>query len=88
MSDKNIIGCSKSTLANMISYVFDLKGLSITVDSACSSSLYAIACAYDCIMSGECEDAIVGGTNLCLHSGPHLQFSRLGIISTKIYFII
>ena len=83
MSDENIIGCSKSTAANMLSFAFNLKGPSYSVDTACSGSLYALACAYDCIMSHRCEDAFetrVGAINLCLHPTTTLQFFRLGII--------
>ncbi|KYM83949.1 Fatty acid synthase [Atta colombica] len=77
----NIIGCSKATIANMISYCLDLKGPSYTVDTACSSSLYALALGYYYIMSGKCEDAIIGTANLCFHSIINLQFTRLGILS-------
>ncbi|XP_011706289.1 PREDICTED: fatty acid synthase-like, partial [Wasmannia auropunctata] len=42
LGDHNVIGCCKSTIANMISYHFDLKGPSYVIDSACSSSLYAL----------------------------------------------
>ncbi|XP_018371882.1 PREDICTED: fatty acid synthase-like, partial [Trachymyrmex cornetzi] len=77
----NIIGCSKSTTANMISYCLDLKGPSQTVDTACSSSLHALALGYHYIMSGKCEDAIIGTANLCFHSIINLQFTRFGILS-------
>ncbi|XP_028048583.1 fatty acid synthase-like [Monomorium pharaonis] len=76
---KNVIGGSKSMTANMISYFLNLKGPSTTIDSACSSSLHALAYGYDCIMSGLCEDAIIGTTNLCLHPMMTLHFARLGI---------
>nr|XP_012224502.1 PREDICTED: fatty acid synthase-like [Linepithema humile] len=82
INDRNIIGCSKSIMANILSYVLNLKGSSCTVDTACSSSLHAIAVAYDCIMSGRSEDAIVGATNLCLHPTINLQYSRLGTLSS------
>ncbi|KYN04769.1 Fatty acid synthase [Cyphomyrmex costatus] len=80
-----IVGCSKSTVANMISYCLDLKGPSYTVDTACSSSLYAMALGYHCIMSGKCEDAIIGAGNLCLHPILTLQFARLGVLSPEGY---
>ncbi|XP_011705436.1 PREDICTED: fatty acid synthase-like, partial [Wasmannia auropunctata] len=82
---QNIIGCSKSTTANMISYHLDLKGPSYTVDTACSSSLYAIALGYSYIMSGKCEDAIIGTANLCSHPIVNLQFARLGVLSSDGY---
>jgi len=68
----------------MISYYLDLKGPSYTVDTACSSSLYAMAIGYHFIMSGKCEDAIIGTANLCFHPIVNLQFARLGIF-IKVY---
>lgn len=46
------------------------------VDTACSSSMYALDCAYSAIQSGECDAAIVGGTNLLLHPTVTLQFAK------------
>jgi len=63
----------------MISSYLDLKGPSYTVDSACSSSLSAMAIGYHYIMSGKCKDAIIGTINLCFNPFVHLQFARLGI---------
>ncbi|XP_011706270.1 PREDICTED: fatty acid synthase-like [Wasmannia auropunctata] len=65
----------------MISYHFDLKGPSYVIDSACSSSLYALAVGYDCIISGRCEDAIIGAANLCFVPQINLLFSRIGVLS-------
>lgn len=58
-------------------------GPSYTVDSACSSSLYALEHAYKSIRDGHCTAAIVGGCNLCLHPYVSLQFSRLGVLSPQ-----
>jgi len=63
----------------MLSYLLDLKGPSYTVDTGCSSGLYAMALGYHDIMSGRCEDAIIGTSNLCLNPIINLQFSYLGI---------
>ncbi|XP_012543114.2 fatty acid synthase isoform X2 [Monomorium pharaonis] len=81
LSGLNIIGCSKSTTANMISYYLDLKGPSHIIDTACSSSLYAVALGSNYIMSGLCEDAIVGTANLCFSPTINLLFTRLGVLS-------
>jgi hypothetical protein len=51
------------------------------LDSACSSSLYAIEHAYKAIQDGQCDSAIVGSSNLCLHPFISLMFSRLGVLS-------
>ncbi|CAG9791214.1 unnamed protein product [Diatraea saccharalis] len=76
-----ITGCSRAMLANRISYWLGVTGPSYTVDSACSSSLYAIEHAFRAIRDGHCDAAIVGGSNLCLHPYVSLQFSRLGVLS-------
>ncbi|XP_067204477.1 fatty acid synthase-like [Linepithema humile] len=36
-------------------------------------------------MSGQCEDAIVGAVNLCLQPMLHMQFFRLGVLSSDGY---
>ncbi|XP_072934221.1 fatty acid synthase [Epargyreus clarus] len=76
-----VTGCSRAMLANRISYWLGVTGPSYTVDSACSSSLYALEHAFRAIRDGHCESAIVGGSNLCLHPYVSLQFSRLGVLS-------
>lgn len=76
-----ITGCSRAMLANRISYWLGTNGPSYTVDSACSSSLYALEHAYKSIRDGHCDAAIVGGSNLCLHPYVSLQFARLGVLS-------
>ncbi|XP_036142748.1 fatty acid synthase [Monomorium pharaonis] len=81
----NVIGCSKTAIANMISYYLDIKGPSHVVDSACSSSLYAVALGYNYIMSGVCEDAIIGTANLCLSPTINLLFTNLGVLSPNGY---
>ncbi|KAK0096040.1 hypothetical protein PV326_006670, partial [Microctonus aethiopoides] len=76
-----ITGCSRAMLSNRISYWLGVTGPSYTVDSACSSSLFAMEHAYRAIRSGQCDAALVGGANLCLHPYVSLQFSRLGVLS-------
>lgn len=56
------------------------EGPSYSVDSACSSSLYALEHAYKSIRDGHCDSALVGGCNLCLHPYVSLQFARLGVL--------
>ncbi|KYN02883.1 PREDICTED: fatty acid synthase-like [Cyphomyrmex costatus] len=80
-----IVGCSKAITANMISHYLDLKGPSLTVDSACSSTLHAMAVGYDYIVSGKCEDAIIGSAQLCFMPVLNMQFARLGVLSSDGY---
>lgn len=53
-------------LSNRISYVYDLRGPSMTIDTACSSSLVALHEAAQAIARGEIELALVGGVNAML----------------------
>jgi acyl transferase domain-containing protein len=53
-------------LANRLSYFFDLRGPSITLDTACSSGLVALHEACKSIRNGEVKQALIGGANLIL----------------------
>lgn len=53
-------------LSNRISFVFDLRGPSMTIDTACSSSLVALHQATQAIVRGEIELALVGGVSALL----------------------
>ncbi|KAF1950441.1 ketoacyl-synt-domain-containing protein [Byssothecium circinans] len=64
-------GASKTILSNRINHVFDLRGPSMTVDTACASSIYALHAAVSAIRNGECEAAIVAGCNLI--QAPEMQ---------------
>lgn len=52
------------------------QGPSITVDTACSASLYALTLAFNDIKNGICDAAIVAGTNLILSPWPIEDFGR------------
>ncbi|KAF9408342.1 hypothetical protein HW555_011931 [Spodoptera exigua] len=81
INNHGISGCSRAMLANRISYWLGVTGPSYTIDTACSSSFYALVHAYRAIRDGHCDAAIVGGCNLCLHPYVSLQFARQGVLS-------
>lgn len=70
-------GTSANILSNRISYVFDLKGPSITMDTACSSSLAALHTACQSLRTGEIDQAIVGGVHIMLTPGTKVAMSML-----------
>jgi polyketide synthase PksM len=72
---------SFSSLANRISYLLNLQGPSMPIDTMCSSSLTAIHEACEHIHHGECEMAIAGGVNLYLHSSNYVGLSKLQMLS-------
>src|SRR5690606_15502346 len=73
-------GNTASIAANRISYVFDLRGPSMSVDTACSSSLVAFHQACQSIRCGESGLAIAGGINLHLHPYGFIGFSKASML--------
>ncbi|PHG78289.1 SDR family NAD(P)-dependent oxidoreductase [Bacillus wiedmannii] len=68
-------------IANRISYCMNLQGPSLTLETACSSSLTAIHTARNAIINGECNVALAGGVNLSLHPSKYMMLSQMNIIS-------
>ena len=63
-------GATLSIMSNRVSYFFDWKGPSVTMDTACSSSMVALHHAVQALRSGEAEMAVAAGVNLIL--GPEM----------------
>jgi len=61
-------GNDKDFLATRVSYAFNLRGPSINVQTACSTSLVATHLAVQSLLSGECDMALAGGSTIEL---PH-----------------
>lgn len=60
------LGVGRAALANRISWFYNLKGPSVTVDTACSGSLVALDMACRTLRSHEVDTAIVATSNLNL----------------------
>jgi acyl transferase domain-containing protein/thioesterase domain-containing protein len=56
-----MVGNDKDFLATRVSYRLDLRGPSLTVQTACSTSLVAVIVACRAIQRGECDMALAGG---------------------------
>jgi acyl transferase domain-containing protein/NADPH:quinone reductase-like Zn-dependent oxidoreductase/NAD(P)-dependent dehydrogenase (short-subunit alcohol dehydrogenase family)/acyl carrier protein len=67
-------------LSNRISYIFDLKGPSLSIDTACSSSLVAAHYACQSIWNGESDMAWVGGVN-------YMSIPETSILASKGKFL-
>ncbi|MEM1159737.1 MAG: SDR family NAD(P)-dependent oxidoreductase [Pseudomonadota bacterium] len=57
-------GNDKDFLATRVSHIFDMKGPSVNVQTACSTSLVATHYATQALMTGECDIAIAGGVTI------------------------
>ena len=71
-------GRALNMVANRLSYALGLRGPSVVLDSACSSSLLAIHLACQSIWSGESAMAIAGGVNLLLSPVTMLALAKFG----------
>jgi polyketide synthase PksN len=72
---------SFSSVANRVSYFFDLKGPSMAIDTMCSSSLTAIHEACEHLYRNACKMAIAGGVNLYLHPSTYIDLCAQRMLS-------
>ncbi len=61
-------GNDKDFLATRVSYLMNLRGPSINIQTACSTSLVAVHQAAQSLLNGECDMALAGGVTIEL---PH-----------------
>src|SRR3954469_23202449 len=66
-------GNDKDFLCTRVSYLLDLKGPSVSVQTACSTSLVAVHMAAQSLLAGECDMALAGASSIEL---PHRQGYR------------
>ena len=60
----HLTGSWTGILASRLSYIFNLQGPSMVIDTACSSGLVSIHMACEAIRNKECSMAIAGGINI------------------------
>lgn len=77
----SVTGTGFSLLANRISWFFDFRGPSMTLDTACSASLVGVHLACQGLRSGESKVAVVCGANLLLSPDLGLWLSNLHMTS-------
>ncbi len=75
------IGNEKDYIATRVSYQLDLGGPSVTVNSACSSGLVAIAQASQAILAGQCDVAIAGAASITFPNFGYLYSE--GLVGSK-----
>ena len=66
---QQMIGNDKDFLATRVAYLLNLRGPSITVQTACSTSLVAIHLAAQSLLTYECDMALAGGVSVVLPQG-------------------
>ncbi|HLM56821.1 MAG TPA: type I polyketide synthase [Pyrinomonadaceae bacterium] len=71
----------KDHLATHVSYKLNLRGPSVTVQTACSTSLVAVHQACASLFSGECDMALAGGVGITVPQRVGYLYREGGILS-------
>ena len=74
-------GNDKDFLSTRVSHIFDLRGPSVNVQTACSTSLVALHYATQALLSGECDMALAGGVTIELPHGRGYLYKENEILS-------
>jgi acyl transferase domain-containing protein/acyl carrier protein/SAM-dependent methyltransferase len=74
-------GSAHSIAANRISYSLNLKGPSMSMDTACSSALTAVHVACEQLRTGRCRMALAGGVTVIITPDGFIGFSQAGMLS-------
>ncbi|ACL75231.1 type I polyketide synthase [Ruminiclostridium cellulolyticum] len=84
MKGNNIgLQSSHASIANRVSYFFNLNGPSIGLDTMCSSSLTAIHLACESLKRNETEMALAGGVNVSIHPNKYIFLSQGKFVSSE-----
>ncbi len=83
LDEYTMMGSASSFASNRLSYAFDLKGPSISLDTGCTSSLTAIYLACQSIWTGEASLALAGGANLLLSPDSTIMLSKSRLLSPQ-----
>lgn len=75
-------GNDKDFLATRVSYEFNLKGPSINIQTACSTSLVAAHYGMQSLLNGECDLALVGGVTIEMPVGQGYLYKPGEILSS------
>ena len=74
-------GNDKDFLVTRASYLLDLRGPAVNVQTACSTSLVATHVAVQNLLSGECDLALAGGVTIEIPHGRGYQYQPGEILS-------
>ncbi|MDF5727930.1 MAG: beta-ketoacyl synthase N-terminal-like domain-containing protein [Rhizonema sp. PD38] len=76
-----VLGNDKDYLPTSTSYKLNLKGPSVNVQTACSTSLVAVHLACQSLLSGECDIALAGGVSVMVPQKVGHLYQEEGIAS-------
>ncbi|EFQ36633.1 beta-ketoacyl synthase domain-containing protein [Colletotrichum graminicola M1.001] len=78
----SLTGIQRSFAAGRVNYHFKWAGPAVTLDTACSSSMTALDQACTFLLSGQCDMAVAGGTNILTSPSNFNILGKAGFTST------
>ena len=79
------LSSSNFAVPGRIAFSLNLRGPSFLLSGACASSLMAIEAAVNAITLGQCDSAIVTGSNVILNPLPFTDLLKMGGLSADGY---
>lgn len=76
-----LLGNDKDFVPTRVSYKLNLKGPSVAVQTACSTSLVAVHLACQSLLNGECDMALAGGVSVTVPQKSGYFYTEGGIAS-------
>ncbi len=76
-----MVSNAPSVLSGRVSYMYGLEGPSVSIDTACSTSLVAIHLAVQALRRGECALALAGAATVLATSDAYVEFCRQRALS-------
>ena len=77
------VGADKDYVASRVSYKLNLKGPSVVVQTACSTSLVAVCQACQSLLTYQCDLALAGGVSVVVPKKSGYVFWEGGILSPE-----
>ncbi|KZL83622.1 beta-ketoacyl synthase domain-containing protein [Colletotrichum incanum] len=74
-------GTGNAIMSNRVSYTYDFKGPSMTIDTGCSGSLVAVHLAAQALRAGDCSIALAAGAGLIFTPNTMMPMTALNFLS-------
>ena len=78
---QRLLGSLGDVLATRVSYKLDLRGPSMTLQTACSTSLVAVAQACQALLLQQCDMALAGGVSITFPQARGYRHTEGGMVS-------
>lgn len=80
-SYSTMLGNDKDFMPTRVSYKLDLRGPSMTIQTACSTSLVAVCQACTSLLTYQCDMALAGGVSITFPQKRDYRYQEDGIVS-------